>query len=244
MSHDQSSLGRSASSSGVAVGRVGELVAPLPHPAVLGGEQPVHRALRAQVAALVEQRRPDLRRRAVDEPLRVQQLEHRLAFGLGERPRRRRPRPRRPRLGRPAAAVDRRRRGAQRPARRPGADDRRQLLDRRSIIARCSSRRPWSRASAPRARRRFPGSRSPAPFSSSASARSSPPRSAAFSASRGSAGFRPRGCRAPPARPPCAACATTSDATCTAPRGATARRPHPAGCTPRPRAGSAACTRP
>jgi len=54
------------------VGRVGELVAPFPHPAEGGGKEAVHRPLRAQVLILVKQRRPHLRRRAVDEPLRVQ----------------------------------------------------------------------------------------------------------------------------------------------------------------------------
>ena len=63
-----------------------ELVAPLTHLAVPGREQPVHRALRRQVPALVEQRRPDLRGRAVDEPLRVQLGQHGLALGLRQRP--------------------------------------------------------------------------------------------------------------------------------------------------------------
>ena len=35
------------------VGRVHELVAALAHPAVLGGEQPVHRALKRQIRAYV-----------------------------------------------------------------------------------------------------------------------------------------------------------------------------------------------
>jgi hypothetical protein len=50
------------------VARVDELVAPLPHAAVPGGQQPVHRPLRGEVLALIEQRGIHLRGRAVDEP--------------------------------------------------------------------------------------------------------------------------------------------------------------------------------
>jgi hypothetical protein len=64
---------------------VGELVAALSDRAVPSGQQPVHRALRGQVAALVEQRRPHRRGRAVHEPLGVQFGEHGLALGLAER---------------------------------------------------------------------------------------------------------------------------------------------------------------
>ena len=50
--------------------------------AVMGGEDPVHRPGRAQVGALVQQRRVGLLRRDVDEPLGVQHLEHSLTLGL------------------------------------------------------------------------------------------------------------------------------------------------------------------
>ena len=39
---------------GLRVAGVSELSAPLPHPAVAGGEDPVHRSRRAQVGALVQ----------------------------------------------------------------------------------------------------------------------------------------------------------------------------------------------
>ena len=63
------------------VRRVGELVAAFADLAVRG-EQPVHRALRREAGALVQQRRVHVRGRAVDEPLVVQLLEHRAALGL------------------------------------------------------------------------------------------------------------------------------------------------------------------
>ena len=120
------------------VGRVGQLVAALAHPAVAGGQQPVRRALRRQVAALVEQRRPDLRGRAVNEPLRMQLGQDGLALGRRQRSGRHRSRPMRPGLGWASTSVDRRRCRAQRPARRPGADDRRELinglLDHRAVL--------------------------------------------------------------------------------------------------------------
>jgi hypothetical protein len=86
----------------------------------------------ASAGLCVEQRRPDLRGRAVDEPLAAKLTEHRGSLGRCQRPSWGRPRP--------SAAVDRRRRGAQRPARRAGADDRRDLfdglLDHRSVLSR------------------------------------------------------------------------------------------------------------
>ena len=81
-------------------------------------------------------------------------------------------------------------------------------------------------------------------FDSSASARSARRRNLAFSASNGFGFGRPAGAPAPPARRRRAACATHSTATSTAPRDATAHRSHRDACTPRPRAGSAACTQP
>ena len=65
---------------GLGIGGVGELVASLTNLAV-GVQQPVHRALRAQIAPFVEQRGIHLRRRAVCEPLSVQHREHRHALG-------------------------------------------------------------------------------------------------------------------------------------------------------------------
>ena len=75
MSQLQSSLGAVASSSGrrVAAGAAADRAARAPR--VLG-EDAVHRALRAEIAALVEQRRVDLGRRQIDEPRLVQHVEH------------------------------------------------------------------------------------------------------------------------------------------------------------------------
>ena len=64
------------------VGRMRKLGAPLTHATVLAGQQPVHRALRRQVAAFIQQRRPHLGGRAVDEPLAVQLDQNGLALGL------------------------------------------------------------------------------------------------------------------------------------------------------------------
>ena len=76
-------------------------------------------------------------------------------------------------------------------------------------------------------------------FTSSASARSSPPRQLRDLLRRaGRPACARAACRAPSARRPCAACASTSNATCTAPRGAAARRPRPASCTRQPWPGS------
>ncbi len=98
---------------------------------------------------------------------------------LGERPGRRRPRPARLRLGRAPAPVDRRRRGAQRPARRPCPDDRGQflngLLDHRLVL---SSALPGLEQLAQQRMRRFPAtSITLRAFASSASARSARRRS-------------------------------------------------------------------
>ncbi len=155
------------------VGRMGELRAALAHLAVLAGEQPVHRAFRGQVAALVKQRRPHLRGRAVDEALGVQLGEDGLALGLRQRPRRRRRGPRGSRRGRPATAVDRRRRRAQRATCRPGSDDRGEvfdgLLDHRSVLP-CA---PLGSSKSPSSAETFPcTSITLRAFSSSRSARS------------------------------------------------------------------------
>jgi len=56
-----------------------QLITPLPACA-LGSENPVHRALRAQVALIVEQRRDDLARRPVDEARFVEDIANALAF--------------------------------------------------------------------------------------------------------------------------------------------------------------------
>ena len=61
------------------------LIAPLSD-RLVGGQDPIHRPLRAQVAAFVEQRRHDLRRRAVDEAWAGEHIEDLLALGLTQRP--------------------------------------------------------------------------------------------------------------------------------------------------------------
>src|ERR1035441_3814573 len=60
--------------------RQSELSAPLADPAVVGGEDPVHRAGRAQVGALVQQRRVGLLRSDVNEALGAQHLQTPLAL--------------------------------------------------------------------------------------------------------------------------------------------------------------------
>ena len=72
-------VGRNREQFGLGVGRVGELVAPLATAAV-GRQQPVHRAHRAEVAALVKQRRMHRRRRRVDETFAVEGVEQRLVL--------------------------------------------------------------------------------------------------------------------------------------------------------------------
>ena len=85
---------------------MGQLIAPLAHAAVAGGEQPVERALGRQVAALVQQGRPDFCRGAVDEPLAVKDIEHGLALVLRQRPGRHRPRQRDALKARPFLLAD------------------------------------------------------------------------------------------------------------------------------------------
>ena len=67
---------------------VSELVTPLAH-FLIRREDPVHRALRAEVTALVEQRRVDLGGRQVHEARLVQDVEHGLPLLRVERSRRR-----------------------------------------------------------------------------------------------------------------------------------------------------------
>ena len=61
------------------------LIAPLPDRPIRG-QDPIHRPLRAQVAAFVEQRRHDLRRRAVHEAWAGEHIEDLLALGFTQRP--------------------------------------------------------------------------------------------------------------------------------------------------------------
>ena len=69
------------------VGRVAQLIAPLAHFPVLV-QKTVHRARRAEVEALVQQRGVDLVRRLIHEPFRVQMHQGGLALRVGESPRR------------------------------------------------------------------------------------------------------------------------------------------------------------
>ena len=62
-----------------------ELIAPLSH-RLIRGQDPIHRALRAQVLAFIEQRGDDLGGRAVDEARGGEHVEHMLAFGVAQRP--------------------------------------------------------------------------------------------------------------------------------------------------------------
>ena len=64
------------------------LIAPLSD-RLVGGQDPIHRPLRAQVVAFVEQRRHDLRRRTVDEAWAGEHIEDTLALGFTQRPGRR-----------------------------------------------------------------------------------------------------------------------------------------------------------
>ena len=205
------------------VGRMGQLVAALPHPAVAGGEQPVHRPFRGQVAALIEQRGVDLRRASSRRTARSAAARAPAALELAERPRRWAPRPPLDQPRWPAAAVERRARDAQRAACRCCPQQRLDLSDglRRSCAARCCRPRPWP-ADPPRARRRFPGSRSPGgpsadqPRCAPADDEPRPARPAPGSAWPG----RAASARAPPAHPTRVHGATPSTASCTAPHDA------------------------
>jgi hypothetical protein len=89
-------------------------------------EDPVHRARRAKIGALIEQRGMDLRRRLIDEP-RVEEIQHALPFDGIERSRRRRSW-----AGdrhRATPSIQRGARDAQDPTRGRGADRRGHLLD-------------------------------------------------------------------------------------------------------------------
>ena len=61
------------------------LIAPLPD-RLIRGQDPIHRPLRAQVVAFVEQRRHDLRWRTVDEAWAGEHIENLLALGFTQRP--------------------------------------------------------------------------------------------------------------------------------------------------------------
>ena len=61
------------------------LIAPLAD-RLIGGQDPIHRPLRAQVVAFVEQRRHDLRRRTVHEAWAGEHIEDLLALGFTLRP--------------------------------------------------------------------------------------------------------------------------------------------------------------
>ena len=83
ISHDQTWLGASASSSRLRVVRMAPLVPALSDLAVLL-QNPIHRANRAEVGSLVQKRGPHLGGRLVDEPLTVQGPEDFLALSLVE----------------------------------------------------------------------------------------------------------------------------------------------------------------
>ena len=53
---------------------------------LVGGQDPIHRTLRAQVVAFVEQRRHNLRRRTVNEAWTGEHIEDLLALGVTQRP--------------------------------------------------------------------------------------------------------------------------------------------------------------
>ena len=61
------------------------LIAPLPD-RLIRGQDPIHRPLRAQVAAFVEQRRHDFRWRAVHEAWAGEHIGDLLALGFTQRP--------------------------------------------------------------------------------------------------------------------------------------------------------------
>jgi hypothetical protein len=120
---------------GLDLGRVGGLRTTLPNITVGAAQQPVERRFACQVDALVEQRRPDLRRCGVAEPVAVQHGKSLGAFLSGQR-RRLRPvqvsDPRRPRRHRrlPVPAVVRSPGPAERRAGRDRADQPRELEHR------------------------------------------------------------------------------------------------------------------
>ena len=220
---------------------MGELVATVAHRAVPGREQPVHRPLRRQIPALVEQRRPHLRGRAVDEPLesnsastasRSASDSARAGVGCG--------------LGGLGYGGRRRRKIEDGDANSARHDGRVPMIGVSSstvsqINARCSTARPRYRASAPRALRRFLDLDHAASLRQLGPARSASLDSSAICASRRSAGLR-RAAVSSYSAPSCAATASTSDATCTATRGATARRSKKAKSKTTTRIGSTAST--
>ena len=85
MSQDQVWFGAVATSSGLVYWGLLALIAPLSD-RLIGGQDPIHRPLRAQVMAFVEQRRHDLRRRTVDEARAGEHIEDLLALGFTQRP--------------------------------------------------------------------------------------------------------------------------------------------------------------
>jgi len=105
-----------------------QLVAPFTDWPILG-QDAVHRARRAQVAPLVEERGPHGARRQVAETVVIEDVQHGLAFGGRERPRRGRTGLLRPgaRACRPAP-VERGSRDTERAAGRSDADASSQIL--------------------------------------------------------------------------------------------------------------------
>ena len=85
MSQDQVWVRRRGHQLGLGVLGMLALIAP-PSDRLIGGQDPIHRPLRAQVMAFVEQRRHDLRRRTVDEARAGEHIEDLLALGFTQRP--------------------------------------------------------------------------------------------------------------------------------------------------------------
>jgi hypothetical protein len=65
------------------------LIAPLPD-FLRGVQDAIHRSRRAEIRLFLEQGGLDFRRRVIDEPLAMQDVEHRLPFGRDQGTRRRR----------------------------------------------------------------------------------------------------------------------------------------------------------
>ena len=86
MSQEYTWFGPAAMSSGLTA--AGWVACRAPLPALPGlAQHPVEGGHRAEVGALVQQRRPDLVRGQVSEPVAVQHVQDRLPLGRGQRPR-------------------------------------------------------------------------------------------------------------------------------------------------------------
>ncbi|PWC63064.1 hypothetical protein TSH7_14020 [Azospirillum sp. TSH7] len=70
---------------GLGIGRVPALLATLAHFIIVGGEQAVHGAHRAQILPFIKQRGVDLGRGGIDEAFAMQQVKHAIPLTAAQR---------------------------------------------------------------------------------------------------------------------------------------------------------------